>query len=104
MRFVIKISERDQELDLVTASVSDGSCPQHRRHAHDALLALLHDLLPVIASSLESDGQCELKLEGKAPSNKDERTCHTCKHRCMDMEMEPYCASPKVLEKHRWGL
>ncbi|HZC30138.1 MAG TPA: hypothetical protein VE261_01380 [Gaiellaceae bacterium] len=22
----------------------------------------------------------------------------------MDMDMDPYCAAPKVLEAHRWGL
>lgn len=32
------------------------------------------------------------------------KDCKTCGNRCMDMDMDPYCAAPKVLEAHRWGL
>ena len=34
----------------------------------------------------------------------EEKSCNTCIHRCMDMDLDPYCAAPAVLEKHPYGL
>ena len=34
----------------------------------------------------------------------EERTCRSCLHSGMDMEMEPYCAHPVVLGDHPHGL
>ncbi len=30
--------------------------------------------------------------------------CHDCRYCGMDMDMDPYCVNPKVLEKHVYGL
>lgn len=40
------------------------------------------------------------ELEKMAEPKKD---CHSCGNRCMDMEMDPYCAAPKVLESMPYG-
>ena len=31
-------------------------------------------------------------------------SCNSCLHRCMDMDMDPYCACPAVTDKHPYGL
>ena len=33
-----------------------------------------------------------------------EKTCQTCGNRCMDMDMDPYCAADEVMKKHPFGL
>ena len=32
-----------------------------------------------------------------------EKTCMTCKHSGMDMDMDPYCAHPEVLKRMPYG-
>lgn len=33
-----------------------------------------------------------------------EKTCLNCRFSGMDMDMEPYCIQPRVLEKYPFGL
>lgn len=33
-----------------------------------------------------------------------EKDCLTCLNRCLDMDMDFYCAAPKILETNRFGL
>lgn len=30
--------------------------------------------------------------------------CAHCRHCGMDMDMDPYCAHPTVIARHKWGL
>lgn len=34
----------------------------------------------------------------------EKRDCSTCLNRCMDMDLDPYCAADEVLKKHPFGL
>jgi hypothetical protein len=41
---------------------------------------------------------------GVAMNENSEKNCTTCGNRCMDMDMDPYCAAPEVLKSHPFGL
>ena len=34
----------------------------------------------------------------------DPGQCSSCKFCAMDMDLDPFCVHPKVLENHNWGL
>jgi hypothetical protein len=34
----------------------------------------------------------------------DPGRCSSCKFCGMDMDLDPYCAHPKVIARHKWGL
>lgn len=38
------------------------------------------------------------------PEIDPKKGCDTCLNRCMDMDMDPYCAAPKVRLTYRYGL
>lgn len=33
-----------------------------------------------------------------------EKSCDTCLHRCMDMDLDPYCYHPELGKTNRFGL
>lgn len=35
--------------------------------------------------------------------SRDEKNCRDCKHCGMDMDLDPYCAHPKVLKRVPYG-